>query len=216
MSSKVVKTGEIRVFEYPTVSLESPPGGALQGKSAHRFRAGDFPGKGPKSDPEEVEEEAFQKGYQAGEKSGLKMAEEKIDSIVKKVAKSLEELARLRHQMVLEGEKDLVKLAIEIAKKLVHREIHLDEKIIVSLVRVALEQLTDKSQIIVFAHPSDYKVLRKHLDEVSPANTGTTLVLKVDEKLDRGDCLIESESGIVDARISEQFQEIENGLLSEF
>ncbi len=216
MSSKVVKTGKIRVFEYPAVSLEGSPGGALQGKSVHQFRAGDSPNRRGNSNPEEVEDEVFQKGYQAGEKSGLKMAEEKIDAMVEKVAKTLEELAQLRHQMALEGEKDLVKLAIEIARKLVHREIHIDEKIILSLVRVALEQLTGSGRIIVFAHPSDYKVLRKNLDEVSSANTETTLVFKIDEKLDRGDCLIESELGIVDARISEQFQEIEKGLLSEF
>ena len=93
-------------------------------------------------DLSEIEREAYEKAFAAGQQSGLQMAEKKTELIAKRFARSLEELGSLREKLIKAAERDLVELSIEIAKKLVHREIQIDEKIITTLVRVALERLT--------------------------------------------------------------------------
>ena len=209
--SRLVKNKDFRIFQFPSVDggksslppLDKNP--SLSPLSARR-----------EGNPEEAERETFQKGFEAGQESILSIAEEQISPVVKRLAQSLEAVARLQHEIVSQGEKDLVKLAVEIARKLVHREIQIDDKIIVALVRVSLEKLTDRGPITVFVHGDDCDMLEQHLQDLGPRDNNSSLVVKVSEKLSRGDCVIESEYGSVDARICQQFQEIERGLLGEF
>jgi flagellar assembly protein FliH len=191
-------------FERITVFRED---GLISGKEQTTAESG-------VKDLSEIEREAYQKAFAAGQQSGLQMAEKKIEVIVKRFSRSLENLAALREKIIKETERDLVELSIEIAKKLVHREIQIDEKIIATLVRVALDRLSVKSAITVHVNSQDYEVLQTELKEILGADG--YVELKIDENLKRGDCLVESDYGSIDARISEQFKEIEEGLLASF
>jgi flagellar assembly protein FliH len=168
------------------------------------------------NDLSEIEREAFQKGHEAGERSGLKMAERKVEAVLRRFASSLEELATLRSQIVKKTEKDLVELSVQIARKLIQREIQIDEEIIVTLVRVALGKLILKNKVTVVVHPTDHGFLEENVAALQGDKHDVELILRASEELNRGDCLIESECGNIDARISEQFNEIERGLLSGF
>jgi flagellar assembly protein FliH len=179
------------------------------------FRAEEEAAKEAKAkDLSEIEREAYQKAFAAGQQSGLEMAEKKTEIIAKRFALSLEEVGILREKLIKAAERDLVELAIEIAKKLVHREIQIDENIITTLVRVALERLAVKNGIKVTVNPLDAKILSAELQDL--LGEEGTIDLKTNEDLRRGDCLVESEYGSIDARISQQFKEIEEGLLTSF
>jgi flagellar biosynthesis/type III secretory pathway protein FliH len=165
-------------------------------------------------DPNEIEREAFQQGFDAGERSGLEMAQQKIDAALRRYAAAIAELGQLRQGIAARSETDLVQLALEIAKKLVHREIQIDSKIIITLVRVALEKVTETSRVTVVVNPADLEVLQHHLKEILPENARLELALRPSEDLNRGDFLLDSEAASVDARIASQFAEIEAGLLT--
>jgi len=206
LSKRVVDAGRIRVLQFEHVEeLSEPRVPLVEEGVAKESKAKDL---------SEIEREAYQKAFAAGQQSGLQMAEKKTEVVVKRLARSLEEVAGLRERLIKAAERDLVELSIEIAKKLVHREIQIDEKIIATLVRVALERLTVKSGIKVRVNPLDAKILRTELNDL--ISEEGALDLKTDEELRRGDCVVESDYGSIDARISEQFKEIEEGLLASF
>lgn len=167
-------------------------------------------------DLSEIEREAFQKAFEEGRRSGMEVAEKKMAAMLRKFSQSIAELAELRPGIFKATEREVVELSIEIAKKLVHREISIDEKIIATFVRVALDRLTTKSSLKVYLNPADFEVVQENLHQILANDPDRVVELKVDDTLGRGDCVVESDYGSVDARISEQFKEIENGLLSEF
>jgi flagellar assembly protein FliH len=206
LSKRVLDSGRGRSVEFERVTLLQEDG-LIPGNDETAAEPG---GK----DLSEIEREAYQKAFEAGQQSGLQMAEKKIEVIVKRFSRSLENLAVLREEIIKQTERDLVELSIEIAKKLVHREIRIDEKIIATLVRVALDRLAVKSAITVRVNSQDYEVLENELKEI--LGEDGYVELKIDESLKRGDCLVESDYGSIDARISEQFKEIEEGLLASF
>ena len=133
---RVVGADRAEVFHFANLNAlgDLPPG------TEHSSGPGSPEKK--ERDLNEIEREAFEKGFAAGERSGMEMAERRIEVALKRFSKSLQEVARLRNEIVAHTEKDLVELALEIARKLVHREIQIDEEIIVTLVRVALERLS--------------------------------------------------------------------------
>lgn len=163
-----------------------------------------------------VEREAFQKGFEAGRNSGLEMAEKKVEAILGRFSDSLVLLGQTRNEVVRATQQDLVHLAVEIARKLVHRELTLDPEIVITLVRVAVERLSANAPVTVYLNPDDLKVIERRLQEAPDLLGERELVLKSKRELRRGDCRLESPYGNVDATITEQFRQIENGLLSEF
>ena len=180
-----------------------------------------FPGEKPKEgqpeiDDDVVEREAFQKGFEAGRNAGMELGEKKIDAMLNRFSRSLDELSSLRIQIMKEMEHDLARLAIEIAKKLVHREVNVDEEIILTLVRVALDKVVRKAPVTVYLNPQDYRHLEIKLAETSSLLGEREIILKEKPDLSRGDCVLESPYGDIDARISEQFKQIEHNFIAEF
>lgn len=219
MSANRIVTGQVEPFHF---RLHEPAGGELAGL-LDRGRGEGRPGGagegedagGRPRDPHEIEREAFEKGFAAGERAGMQLAEKKTGAILKRFAESLDQLTALREEVLKHAEKDLVALAVEIARKLVHREIQLDEKIIITFVRVALEKLNADGKVTMQLNPKDKEILEPELEGIRGSRE-MQIVLKGNEELKRGDCIIESEYGAIDARVSEQFKNIEQGLFNGF
>jgi flagellar assembly protein FliH len=133
-----------------------------------------------------------------------------LEPLRAQLAQSLDELADLREQVATYAEHEMVQLAIEIAKKIVRREVTVDQEIVISLARVALSRLHNRALAAVHLHPDDYQFALSHRERLS---TSGTIKLVEDPAIGRGGCLIETDLGDVDARIEHQFSEIERGFL---
>lgn len=163
-----------------------------------------------------IERDAFQKGFEAGRNSGLEMAEKKVEAIMGRFAEALVRLGQTRDEIVRVTQRDLVRLAVEVARKLIQREVQIDPEIVVTLVRVAIDRTSDRSPITVYLNPDDLQYIEARIREVPELLGERELVLKPKRELRRGDCQVESPYGNVDASITEQFRQIENGLLAQF
>jgi flagellar assembly protein FliH len=156
----------------------------------------------------QIEREACEKGLA---EARAKIAEEinaAVADLREKLSHTLSELEPLYALIATRAERDLVKLALEIARKVVHREVATDPDIVLTLARVALERLHPRAVAKVRLHPEDleYVITRRH--EFS--NT-SALEFVADASVGRGGCLIQSEHGDIDARLEEQFASIERG-----
>lgn len=119
------------------------------------------------------------------------------------------EISRVRSALYAQVEREVVKLAVEVAKKIVHREIQADHEIIETLVRVALSHVAEKSAVTVHLSPVDYNYLLEHRAELAQSD-GRDISLLADQSVERGGCLIQTECGDIDARIEEKFREVEH------
>ena len=99
-------------------------------------------------------------------------------------------------------------MALEVAKKIIHREIRADEEIIQTLVKVALSHVAEKCPVTVRLCPSDYDFLLERRAALSQEE-GRDIVLVADKSIERGGCLIQTACGDIDARIEEEFEEVE-------
>jgi len=161
-------------------------------------------------DPAEVEKAAYESGFRQGERAGMDLAEKKLEVMMRRYADAIGDMGRLRAKLYAQVEREVVRLAVEVAKKIVHREIRADREIIQTLVKVALSHVADKSSVTVHLHPVDYSfILERRGELLDGAAEGRELVLLADKSVERGGCLIQTECGDVDARIEEEFREVE-------
>lgn len=109
----------------------------------------------------------------------------------------------------IEGE--VVELALQVAKKIVAREVTIDRDIALTLVKVSLAKLHNRVVAEVHLHPDDYAYIRERLDQIDYRGK---IELVEDRSISLGGCLIHTETGDIDARIESQFDEISHGLFN--
>jgi flagellar assembly protein FliH len=157
-----------------------------------------------------IERAAFERGLLQGEKSGREKAEERMSAALARYEEAIAEMGAYKRLLYVQVEREVVKLALEIAKKIVHREVNADREIVQTLVRVALSRVADKSAVTVHVHPRDHDYLTERRGELTGEHSGIReIALVADKSIERGGCLIETDCGEIDGRIEQQFREVE-------
>jgi flagellar assembly protein FliH len=159
-----------------------------------------------------LEREAFAKGFAQGELAGAEAAGQRGEMMLHRLTQTLEELTQVRAQMIHETERQMVQLALAIARRIVHREVTLDPDLLVAMARVAMERLGETAQVKVRLHPDDYGAAgAARVAQLA----GSNVMILADAHLSRGGCRIESDMGILDAGVDAQLAEIARALLGD-
>jgi flagellar biosynthesis/type III secretory pathway protein FliH len=158
----------------------------------------------------QIEREAKERGLAETRASVESEITRRVEPLRQQLSQTIEEVAGLREEITMRAERDLVKLAIEIAKKVVHREVTMDSEVALTLARVALTRIHNRVQATLHLHPEDFAYVGKHQDRLG---SGLSIELVEDRAISRGGCLIETEMGDTDARIEQQFAELERSFL---
>jgi flagellar biosynthesis/type III secretory pathway protein FliH len=151
----------------------------------------------------------YEDGLLQGEKIGIEIAERKMEAVLQRYSDAIGEVQRLRSALYTQVEREVVKLAVAVAKKIVHREIQVDHDIVRTLVHVALGRVAEKSTVTLCLNPDDYDYLVEHRAELSQSE-GQDISLLADKSIERGGCLIQTNCGDIDARVEEEFHEVEH------
>jgi flagellar assembly protein FliH len=160
-------------------------------------------------DAERRVREARQAGFDEGAAAARAEAAAEIRSISERVAATLAELVGLRPLLPREAEADLLKLALAIARRILHRELAIDPDAMRGLIQAALEKLQAQEVSRVRVHPSQEPLLRSLLDRYPQARQ---VEFRADPALDRGAAVFETPRGNLDASVETQLREIGQGL----
>jgi flagellar assembly protein FliH len=151
---------------------------------------------------------ARQEGFREGEAAGRSRAAAEAQPALEKLARSIEEVARLRPRLLRETEAELVELAMGIARRILRRELSVDAEALQGLVRGALEKLSAREICRIRAHPELEPGIRRCLERES--QSGIQVI--GDATLERGGILVETSRGKLDASLETQLAEIGRGL----
>jgi len=157
-----------------------------------------------------LERDAFVKGYAQGERSGLDAAARQGEASLRRLAETIEEMASMRADLLRRSERELVRLAVSIAERVIRREITLDPSLVAAMAKVAVEQLGDRASATIRLHPNDHAAFMV-------AANGTPFPGPVeivpDPAVTRGGCVVRSDFGQMDLDVSSQVLEISRALL---
>ena len=174
---------------------------------APRLARAPSPDAGPSEDNDQARKESYQRGFSEGRNIGHEQAAAELQPVMDRLSRSLADLATVRSKVRKTAESDLLKLAIAVARRVIHRELTLDPGSIEGLIRVALEKLESRELCRVRVHPDQEPVIRTLLARFSAA----PVELIPDPTLQCGDVLFETAHGTLDGSIEAQLQEIERG-----
>ncbi len=159
-----------------------------------------------------IEREAFATAYAQGEKAGLEAGTKRADAMLRRLSDTLRELDDLRRTMIRQTEHQIVQLAVEMARRILRREVQTDNDLLCAMARVALDRLGDNAPATIRLNPEDYHtIVARH----GGTWAGSNVTVVADPAVGRGGCLVESSFGFVDASVEAQFRVLEQALLAE-
>lgn len=147
---------------------------------------------------EKLKEQAQKEGFEAG-----------FRAWVEHIAKLEDEIIKVRKDL----EKFLVPVTLKAAKKIVGREIELSEDTIVDIVSNSLKAVSQHKKITIFVNRKDLDPLEHHRPQLKQIFESLE-VLSLRERADvaPGGCIIETEGGIINAQLENQWRVLENAL----
>jgi flagellar assembly protein FliH len=146
---------------------------------------------------------------EAGQTSERSEHAARIASAAQALTAALEAFTADRDRYLAQVEREVVRLALAIAARVLHREAFMDPLLLAGAVRVALGQLAETTEVRLQVPASEHEMWREML-RLMP-NLPLHPELLADDKLTAGECLLETHLGSVDLGVRSQLAEIERG-----
>lgn len=223
--ARIVALGSrIESFDWADVQADGVPATALAGPrpptlpSTLRNSVAVDPPTEPDPRPDHqarlaaLERDAFAKGYAQGERAGMEAGAKRIEAMLRRLAQTLEELGQLRQIIVKETEREVVQLALALARRVVHREVSLDPTLVAAMAHVALEKVGDTTPATIRLNPDDYIAISAQRGQNWE---GARVTILPDPAVTRGGCVVQSDFGQVNGALDAQFEQMTRALLGD-
>lgn len=151
-------------------------------------------------------QESYLHGLQEGRANAAREMEAAYNSSVERMGRSIAELGGFRHRLRREAEADVVRLALNIAKKILKKQLAVDREAVEGAVAAGIEKLRSAELLKVQVHPKQAGAVRDQLIRLGI----TGVPVESSPSLDEGAVLIESTRGGIDASLETQLREVEN------
>jgi flagellar biosynthesis/type III secretory pathway protein FliH len=127
-------------------------------------------------------------------------------------AEALVELERERARMVGEAEDDLLTLAVQLAGRIVGREIENEPSTAAEIVAETLQHVRGDRRITIEVAPADVPAVQSLSADLSAIVGGEPLVVRSNADIARGGCIVVTDSQRIDARLETQLTAIRRAL----
>lgn len=151
--------------------------------------------------------EAYQKGFEEGKKEGFEAGKKEVADTMLQAQAALEQALIERENLLNSSPQKVARLTLECVKEILDEEIKTNPEIVSSVVKKALEKAKGHQEVAVFVNPEDKPLVEKNTQLFAGFVKDLDLLkIKSDSSIERGGCIIRTDLGTVDARISTQFE----------
>ena len=148
----------------------------------------------------EREQVAYQRGQRDGERALRMQLLQQRTEMSELQHGVVESLRAVLPQILHEAQAAVINLALESAQKIV-ADLPINAELVEAVVREALQQVEETSEITIQLHPEDLALLRKHESPIlsGPPDAGPLRFVSA-ASVTRGGCLVQTRFGLIDAR----------------
>ncbi|MAD19150.1 MAG: hypothetical protein CMJ52_02880 [Planctomycetaceae bacterium] len=166
----------------------------------------------------EGRETGLEAGLAQGRAEAMASMEAQLEAIASGWSDALEGFTAGREAVREEARRDLLRLAIAIAERVLGRLPAHDPSRVVEQATTAIDMLASATAVRLRVHPEDLAIVQSHFDAVvgiAGASPAHDLVFETDDTIVRGGCVAAAGDGEVDARLDVQMSRIVKGLFPE-
>lgn len=163
---------------------------------------------------ENIKATAHQDGYNEGHEQGFMEGQNEVNRLVERVHKIVESVMVRREEILCETEQQIVELVLLMTRKVVKIISENQKTVVLSNVLAALKKIRTRGNITLRVNTEDLKLTTAHVDEfIKRIENVNGISVIEDSSVDKGGCIVETDFGAIDARISSQLAELESKIM---
>lgn len=158
----------------------------------------------------ESKKQGYDTGYEAGYQDGQKEAER----LIERMHNILDAVMKRREEILSETEYQIVELVVLMARKVVKIISENQKTVIMNNVLQALKKVKGRGDVTIRVNLEDVKLTTEHTqDFIDRVEAVKSITVVEDTTVEKGGCIVETDFGAIDARISSQLTELEQKIL---
>jgi flagellar assembly protein FliH len=161
-----------------------------------------------------IEKDAYERGYKEGHEKGYGEGKDEVERLVQRLHLIITKTIERRNQIIEESETQVINLVLLVAKKVIKVISENQKNVVINNVIQALRKMKGRGDVIIRVNLADFELTSSHMKEFQEMveNVKNITILE-DTSVDKGGCIVETDFGQIDARISSQLHEIEEKIL---
>lgn len=165
-------------------------------------------------DHDEVTKNAYKEGFDKGQAEGFKSGSDEVARLVDRTHRILESVMNRREEILSETEQQIVELVVLMTRKVVKIISENQKSVVMANVLQALKKVKGRGDVTLRVNLADVKLTTEHIqDFIKQVENVKGITVLEDSTVDRGGCIVETDFGAIDARISSQLTELETKIL---
>ena len=161
-----------------------------------------------------ITEQAQKEGYDRGHADGCESGGAEVERLIEQLHSIINHAIDKRNEIIEESETHLINLVLLITKKVVKVISENQKNVVINNVIQALRKLKSRGDVVIRVNLEDVKLSSEHVkDFMRMVENVKSVTIVEDSSVDRGGCVIETDFGQIDARISSQLHEIEEKII---
>ena len=158
----------------------------------------------------ESKKQGYDTGYEAGYQDGQKEAER----LVERMHSILDNVMKRREEILSETEYQIVELVVLMARKVVKIISENQKTEIMNNVLQELKKVKGRGDVTIRVNLADAKLTTEHIqDFIDRVEAVKGITVVEDTTVEKGGCIVETDFGAIDARISSQLTELEQKIM---
>jgi flagellar assembly protein FliH len=162
----------------------------------------------PPPDFEALKAAAWSEGFQQGYDEGLRLAAHEQQEISTRLGALLREVASDNEELIRALETQVIELTLAVAEKVIAREARIDPQIVLNVVRSALSEVNDATELRIHVNPDDVPLLENRWKEMLPRSVAERSDLVTDDLVDRGGVIVETRIGYADSQLKTRVSQV--------
>ena len=163
---------------------------------------------------DKIVSEARNEGFEQGSKEGFEKGSAEVDRLIERMHKILEAVMQRREEILQDTESQIVELVILMARKVIKILSENQKNVIMANTVAALRKVKTRGSVTLRVNIEDVKLTTAHADEfIQHVENVQGITVQEDSSVEKGGCIVETDFGAIDARISSQLTELENKIL---
>ena len=158
--------------------------------------------------------DARSEGFEQGSAEGYEKGKAEVERLIERMHKVLEAVMQRREEILQDTESQIVELVILMARKVIKILSENQKNVIMANTVAALRKVKTRGNVTLRVNIEDVKLTTQHADEfIQHVENVQGITVQEDSAVEKGGCIVETDFGAIDARISSQLTELENKIL---
>lgn len=163
---------------------------------------------------DEIKRNSYEEGLKEGKKNGYDSGKEEVNRLIDRSHKILEAVLNRREQILNETEEQIIQLVLLMTRKVVKVMSENQKSVVMANVLSALKKVKARGDVTIRVNLEDVKLTTEHIkDFTEQVESVSGITVVEDSSVEKGGCIVETDFGAIDARISSQLSELESKIL---